>query len=194
MDHYFSGSPQSDYVDKTVALKLLNGNYVELKTASGVFSTDRVDPGTQILLNTAPPPKKNSHVLDLGCGYGPITIWCATAEPTCTVTAVDVNERALELCRANVEALGLTNVAFEPTGKSFDRIYSNPPARIGKEPLHKLLSEWLHELKTEGDAYLVVQRHLGSDSLSKWLAGQGHEVEKIASKRAYRVLRVSRST
>ena len=49
---------------------------------------------------------------------------------------------------------------------------------------------WLPRLKPGGAAYLVVQRNLGSDSLAKWLSEQGYRVERLKSKKGYRVLEV----
>jgi 16S rRNA (guanine1207-N2)-methyltransferase len=76
----------------------------------------------------------------------------------------------------------------------FAAIWSNPPIRIGKAALHDLLLAWLPRLSPGGLAHLVVQKHLGSDSLQRWLTGQGFPAERIASRSAYRVLRVSTST
>ena len=65
--------------------------------------------------------------------------------------------------------------------------------RVGKGALHALLLEWLERLTDGGRAYLVVQRHLGSDSLARWLEEKGYAVRRLASKRGYRVLEVSGS-
>jgi len=76
----------------------------------------------------------------------------------------------------------------------FDTIWSNPPIRVGKAALHDLLGAWLPRLAPAGEAWLVVQRHLGADSLAVWLADQGWgEVEKVASAKGFRVLRVTAS-
>jgi 16S rRNA G1207 methylase RsmC len=72
----------------------------------------------------------------------------------------------------------------------FAAIYSNPPVRVGKAPLHELLLRWLSRLEPGARAYLVVQRNLGSDSLAAWLATQGYEVQRIKSKKGYRILEV----
>jgi 16S rRNA (guanine1207-N2)-methyltransferase len=72
----------------------------------------------------------------------------------------------------------------------FDAIYSNPPIRIGKPALHDLLERWLDRLRPAGTAYLVVHKHLGSDSLARWLAERGHPVERLRSRMGYRILAV----
>jgi 16S rRNA G1207 methylase RsmC len=73
----------------------------------------------------------------------------------------------------------------------FDVLWSNPPIRIGKQELHALLLTWLSRLSTTGEAWLVINRNLGSDSLAVWLTEQGYSVERLTSKRGFRVLRVT---
>src|SRR5207244_8243548 len=124
------------------------------------------------------------EILDLGGGYGPIAITLAKKAPEARVWAIDVNQRALELARQNAEANKTPNVqAAEPQDLpedvQFDAIYSNPPVRVGKKPLHDLLLQWLPRLKPGAHAYLVVQRNLGSDSLAKWLETQDFAVTRL---------------
>ena len=118
--------------------------YLELATDAGVFSPARLDPGTRLLLDEVPPPPASGDLLDLGCGYGPIACVLAARSPGATVWAVDVNERALELCARNAAAAGLANVrCVTPDDPAlparFAGIWSNPPVRIGKDALHSLL-------------------------------------------------------
>jgi 16S rRNA (guanine1207-N2)-methyltransferase len=169
--------------------------HLELETDSGVFSPARLDAGTRLLLETAPPPPAAGNLLDLGCGYGPLALVLAARAPGAQVWAVDVNRRALELCARNAERAGLPNVRCVPPDDalapgSFRLIWSNPPIRIGKAALHALLTTWLARLEPAGAAYLVVQRHLGSDSLQRWLEESGWPAERIAARAGYRVLRV----
>jgi 16S rRNA (guanine1207-N2)-methyltransferase len=169
--------------------------HLELETDSGMFSPTRLDPGTRLLLETAPQPPATGDLLDLGCGYGPLALVLATRSPGAQVWAVDVNTRALELCARNAERAGLANVRCAAPGDpalpgSFRLIWSNPPIRIGKAALHALLATWLARLDPGGAAYLVVQRNLGSDSLQRWLAESGWPAERAAARGGYRVLRV----
>jgi len=170
-----------------------------LASGSGVFSADRLDPGTAVLLRKAPFPDPGTAgpLLDLGCGYGPITCVLATATPTATVYAVDVNSRARDLTRANAATVGAADrvvvAAPEdvPPEVRFAQIWSNPPIRIGKAELHELLALWLPRLAPGGTAWLVIARYLGGDSLAAWLTGEGWSVERHASQKGYRVLRVA---
>ncbi|HSS62457.1 MAG TPA: methyltransferase [Candidatus Limnocylindrales bacterium] len=192
--HYFEARPAVPSRPRTVRLRL-GGVDLELQSDRGVFGSKAVDLGTRVLLKEAPPPPAEGDILDLGSGYGPIAIVLARRSPEATIWAVDVNERALELTRANAEAAQTPNVKTGlpdevPAGVEFDAIYSNPPVRVGKKPLHELLLRWLPRLRPGGAAYLVVQRNLGSDSLAKWLAEQGFEVRRLKSKKGYRILEV----
>jgi 16S rRNA (guanine1207-N2)-methyltransferase len=198
-EHYFTASPGGELVPRTIQVRLA-GRDLELTTANGVFSPERVDTGTGVLLSNVPAPPPGGNLLDLGCGWGPITISLALESPRATVWAVDVNERSLELVRRNAAALGLTNIRAcrpdeVPAGVMFTTIWSNPPIRVGKNELHALLLHWLPRLEPGSDAWLVVQRNLGSDSLQRWLQAElprDFAVLRAATNKGYRVLRCRR--
>ena len=168
-----------------------------LETDSGVFSGTRIDRGTRFLLmEGAQPAEGATELLDLGCGYGPIACSLAVRSPGSRVWAVDVNERALALCSSNAASAGLDNVVVStpddmPDDVTFNAIWSNPPIRIGKAALHDLLSTWLDRLAPGGTAHLVVQRHLGSDSLARWLTDEGWDTHRRASRKGFRLLDVA---
>ena len=195
-EHYFSASPGGDLVLRRISVHLA-GRDLELTTSNGIFSPERVDVGTQVLLGNVPTPPPGGHLLDLGCGWGPIALTLAMESPHSTVWAVDVNQRALDLVRRNAEALGLTNVNAVtpddvPSEVTFMTIWSNPPIRVGKNELHGMLLHWLPRLEPEADAWLVVQRNLGSDSLHRWLQAELPEdfaVTRAATSKGFRVLR-----
>jgi len=199
--HYFDASPTTASAPRRVTLTLPDQR-LELATDRGVFATNGVDPGTKYLLLDGPrPPTGAVTLLDLGCGYGPIAVALARRAPQSVVWAVDVNERAVALCRDNATTAGADNVrarvvtAADPTlgvpdDVSFDAIWSNPPVRIGKEALHHLLSTWLPRLTPDGRAVLVVHKHLGADSLARWLEAEGYPTHRLGSRAGYRLLEV----
>ncbi len=214
-DHYFTARPASAAERRTLPVRLA-GRDVEVEVASGVFSPGRLDLGTQVLLRTVPPlgpvlggaatasgpGPDGAHVLDLGCGWGPVALTMALEAPAATVWAVDVNERALDLVRRNADRLGLTGVrAVTPDDVPDDvvlaALWSNPPIRVGKDALHAMLLRWLPRLAPGASAHLVVQRNLGADSLQRWLAEHlapvvpGVRVERTASAKGFRVLEVA---
>ena len=191
---YFAEQPAAAHRPGTVHV-VLPDTHLTLATDSGVFSPERLDPGTRLLLESAPAPPAEGDLLDLGCGYGPLALVMARRAPAARVWAVDVNRRALELCERNAAEAGLANVhcrlADDPgLPASYQVIWSNPPIRIGKPALHEMLTTWLARLAPGGAAYLVVQRNLGSDSLQRWLAEAGWQAGRFAARAGYRVLEV----
>ena len=173
-EHYFTTSPAVDAEERSHRFSI-RGVERTVVTASGVFSADRLDKGTLAL---------------------------AGAAPQAQVLATDVNERSLALTARNAAAAGLDNVRTAPadallaelseSSTPVDLIWSNPPVRIGKEALHALLLDWLALLSEDGEAWLVVLKNLGADSLATWLKNQGWDVNRMASSKGFRVLRVRR--
>jgi 16S rRNA (guanine1207-N2)-methyltransferase len=198
-EHYFSSAPESELKLRHITVTLA-GRAHTVTTAGGIFSPDRVDAGTQVLLANTPPAPPGGNLLDLGCGWGPISLSLALESPHATVWAVDVNDRALDLVRRNAHDLGLSNVNAVrpedvPADITFMGIRSNPPIRVGKDELHNMLLQWLPRLDPDTDAWLVVQKNLGSDSLHRWMEGalpSHFSVTRAATNKGYRVLRVRR--
>jgi 16S rRNA (guanine1207-N2)-methyltransferase len=192
VSHYFDPTGESPHEGRHITLKVAERE-LALSSGGGVFGRSAVDAGTRVLLETAPPPAAEGALLDIGCGYGPIALSMAVLAPSAVVWAIDVNEHARELCRENARAAELDNVRVcgpdEVPELRFATIWSNPPIRIGKKPLHELLARWLSALAPSGEAYLVVQRNLGSDSLHAWLDSEGWPTTRFASRKGYRVLR-----
>ena len=198
-EHYFSATPESELKLRTIQTTIA-GRAVELQTANGVFSPERIDTGTRVLLSSVPAPPPGGNLLDLGCGWGPIALTLAAESPHATVWAVDVNERSLDLVRRNALSMGLSNVnamlpSDVPADISFMTIWSNPPIRVGKDELHNMLKLWMPRLSQGADAWLVVARNLGSDSLQRWMDGEFASdltVTRAALNKGYRVLRARR--
>lgn len=194
MTHYFV-TPETPGAEHRVTATIWGTDH-HFIAADGVFSRTRLDPGTAVLLRQLDPPRDARRVLDLGCGFGPIAVALATAVPQARVDAVDVNDLALDLTRRNAASAGVGDRvrALRPEQADpsvrYDQIWTNPPIRIGKAHLHELLATWLPRLAPDGVAHLVVARNLGADSLARWLADEGWTVDRVASSKGYRVLRV----
>lgn len=209
-EQYFSAEPSSIDQRRTLHITLRNHD-VSMQVSNGVFSASKLDLGTSVLLKHAPELPKSGKFLDIGCGWGPISVALGLESPEAEIFAVDVNERALELTELNAKNAGLKHIhtslvddALEENNtkenntsefSNFDIIWSNPPIRVGKEILHNILLTWIPRLKVGGAAYLVVQKNLGSDSLITWLAenlGESYSVEKYASSKGYRIIEAKR--
>jgi 16S rRNA G1207 methylase RsmC len=196
-EHYFSETPGSDYKPKEITVSI-NGREVIVTTAGGVFSPDHIDQGTNVLLAHLQEAPAGGDILDIGCGWGPIALSLASHSPKATIWAVDVNERSLELTAENAKRLGLSNIRCAkpedvPADLKFSSIWSNPPIRVGKEVLHEILLTWLPKLQNGAEAYLVVQKNLGADSLHRWLEAELPEnfaTIRIDTAKSFRVLRV----
>jgi 16S rRNA G1207 methylase RsmC len=193
---YFADDPSVGSDPRPVEIALPDVAFT-LTADRGVFSADHLDAGTKFLLLEAPPlTSADAMVLDLGCGWGPIACVAAARAPQAAVWAVDVNERARHLTELNAAAIGAAEQIRVATPESvpadvrFDRILSNPPIRIGKHALHDLMQCWLPRLTPNGCAHLVVQKHLGSDSLASWLRNNGYDVDRIKSRAGFRILEV----
>ncbi|MDR1512508.1 MAG: methyltransferase [Propionibacteriaceae bacterium] len=204
MSHYFEPSDPVQPAELRQFEVRLAGAPAPVVSAAGVFSNGRLDLGTAVLLRAedrlGTPAPTAGHLLDLGCGWGPIALSLARLAPGAVVWAVDSNPRALQLTALNAERLGLANVRpalpdAVPPGLQFDLLWSNPPIRIGKPALHQLLRRWLGRLRPGAHADLVVQKNLGADSLSRWLGAEpGWSVTKLASAKGYRVIRAARQS
>jgi len=191
---YFAERPssQSRPTDVDVNVRSVSFAY---RTDSGVFSHGHLDRGTSLLLHTAPDPPPTGTFCDLGCGAGPIAVTLGLLAPSATVWALDVNERARELTARNAATAGATGVRVSapdevPDDVRFDLMWSNPPVRIGKAEMRNLLTTWLDRLTPTGRAVMVVNRHLGADSLQRWLIEQGYPCDRITSRSGFRVLAI----
>ncbi len=198
-DHYFSQEPQSEFKSKQIKVQLA-GRELTLETAGGTFSPDHLDTGTAILLGHLDEAPNSGNLLDIGCGWGPIAIALALANPDATVWAIDVNERSLELTRTNAARAGVTNVKVcrpedVPADLEFTGIWSNPPIRVGKDALHEILQTWLPRLAEECEGYLVVAKNLGADSLLAWIQETFADLasERVETAKSFRVFRVAKA-
>jgi len=200
-DHYFSDTPASPDSRRTTEVSLRGRDYV-VQVASGTFSPGGLDRGTKVLLDTVPTPAPGGVAVDVGCGWGPLTLALGAEVATATVFAVDVNPRALDLTAVNAQSAGLSNVSVIapedfPGHLTVDTLWSNPPIRIGKKGLHELLTTWLHRLSPDGDAWLVVAKHLGAESLLTWLntSHQGaFHASRYARDKGFHVIHVTKTS
>ena len=199
-EQYFTTQPQVASVAHTkqqnFAVLRVADRELTIGTDRGVFARKGIDQGTMVLLECAARPPSTGNFLDLGCGSGPIALTLAAYSPNATVYAIDINDRAQELTQSNAQLNHLSNVIASTPHEvdesiRFDVLWSNPPIRIGKQELHTLLLTWLSRLLPTGEAWLVINRNLGSDSLAVWLTKQGYSTERLTSKRGFRVLRVT---
>jgi 16S rRNA (guanine1207-N2)-methyltransferase len=172
----------------------LLGTRFRFETAAGLFSADRVDEGTRLLLDHLPPGSPGS-VLDLGCGYGALGLPIAARHPAARCTLVDRNLLAVACAARNAEHHGLTRVQASaslgyrdlPPEARFDWILCNIPARIGDGAIDHLLQEGRRRLLPGGSLHIVVIRDLVA-SVEQMAARHGWPLENVASGARHQVL------
>lgn len=160
----------------------MNGKSYVLHSNSGVFSKDKLDTGTRILLKTVLEKEKApSSVLDLGCGIGPVGIVCQK-EWNCNVTMIDINEKAVELAKKNIMENHVQADVFCQDGiqeGEFECILLNPPIRTGKKVIYRLFDECIEHLKSDGRFWLVMRKQHGAQSAIQYLEEKGCDVQKV---------------
>jgi 16S rRNA (guanine1207-N2)-methyltransferase len=174
MDHYYTSKPTSESKRETWETSIAGKQY-SFTTDSGVFSKNKIDSGSEVLMTTAARVKfPEGNLLDVGCGYGPVGIYLADAFSDRTIEMIDVNERALDLAKLNAKDNKVSNVdiyqsdLFEQVeNKSFAGILSNPPIRAGKKVVHAILETSYDYLMEDGLLLIVIQKKQGAPSAKK---------------------------
>ncbi len=194
MEHYFSEHPKSSFVKERFEVKLL-GEKVIINSGSGIFSLKELDFGTGLLIENCKIPKKDSEVLDLGCGYGVVGMILKKHNPEVIMTMTDINDRAVKLSRQNCEENDIictvikSDIFSNPDihGKRFDVILTNPPFSAGKKICTDIIKQSNEHLNKEGLLQLVAPHNKGGESLKKIMLEVFGNVGELCKKRGYRV-------
>lgn len=192
MEHYFSSDPRTPSDPRRFSVALRGREFVFL-TDRGVFSRERMDPGSRLLVETVV-VREGDRLLDLGAGYGAIGIPLASFLGGGSAVLVEKNQRAAALARDNIVANRLPNAEVREgdglapvSGERFDLVTLNPPIRAGKAVYYPWLSALPAHLTEGGRLWLVVRTAQGADSLKRFLSTL-YQVEEPARGGGYRVL------
>lgn len=194
-DHYFTSKPSADKNEKKIEARL-KGQQMTFTTDAGVFSRDRVDFGSQVMTEAIDERVfSTQEVLDVGCGYGPVGLSLAKANPSLHIDMIDVNERALELAKKNAELNGVSNVSIflssiyeQVEKKTYGAVISNPPIRSGKQTVHKIITDAKEHLADNGVLIIVIQKKQGAPSAKKVMEETYGNVTRIGLDKGYWVL------
>ena len=157
---------------------------------NGLFSCDKIDAASILLLENIPP--LTGQLLDLGCGYGTIGIVLAKKNPV-ALTMSDINRIALDYAAKNaalnqVEAEIVHSDGFENLSGVYDNIVLNPPIHAGKEVMYRLYAGAAEHLTPGGALYIVIQKKHGAESTQKVLRDIFSECNTLYKKKGLYVL------
>jgi 16S rRNA (guanine1207-N2)-methyltransferase len=197
-DHYYSNKPQTESKPRQWKFTLLGFEF-KFETDAGVFSKSEVDFGSRVLIDAFEMPKVEGDVLDVGCGYGPIGLSIAKANPERFVHMMDVNTRALQLAEKNASVNGVQNVRiFESDGLSnvgdvkAAAILTNPPIRAGKDTVFRFYDGAFDKLVSGGELWVVIQKKQGAPSSVSHLEEMFSEVDVVEKKKGYWIIRAKK--
>ena len=197
MNHYFSEKPEIKSEKRIIKYTIQNKKF-EFITDNGVFSKSKVDFGTDLMLNEFLKKNRNLKseeikILDIGCGYGVVSVILKSFYPEASVTLSDVNERALELSEENLKKYNINGYeiiksnVFEKIEGKFDMILSNPPIRAGKDTIFKIYTEAYEHLNKDGEFYCVIQTKHGAKSTQKKLVEIFGNCDTVTIDGGYRI-------
>lgn len=171
MEHYFTNNSHLKSEIRTISYEN-KGVVFTFFSDLGVFSKDKIDYGSRVLVETIiQQEKKYNNILDVGCGYGFIGIVLGKLNEA-SVVFTDVNKRALHLCERNIKEnkikgeIVLSN-AYENITETYDLIVTNPPIRAGKEVVLNIIRDAKKHLKEDGELWFVIRKDQGVKSIIK---------------------------
>jgi 16S rRNA (guanine1207-N2)-methyltransferase len=172
MDHYYSEKPASSPKDITIKYTL-NSHIFTFFTSTSVFSKDKVDRGTDLLIRESK-ITPNAKILDIGCGYGAVGIVIGALQPYVSVTMSDINERALALAKRNSE--------FNEVNATLLKSYLFENIR---QLCFQLIEQSFEHLNKGGSLQLVVMKKKGGKELAKKMDEVFGNVETIGREAGY---------
>lgn len=189
-EYYYTNAPTSEHEERHFTTVFM-GKTLAFDTDAGVFSKQHVDPGSELLCKSL--PELHGRVLDMGCGWGAMTVMTLSRFPELKMTMADVNERALALAKRNVEknhmqAEAVLSDGFAAVEGEFDAVITNPPIRAGKAVIYRMFEDAKAHLASGGKLILVIRKQQGAPSALKFLKELYASAEVIARDGGYWII------
>ena len=204
MSHYFSEKQEVKSDRKIIKYEIENKKF-EFVTDNGVFSKTKVDFGTDVMLKVflrenLDKKSQKFDILDIGCGYGVVSVVMKAFFKKIKTTSSDVNERALELTIENLLKNEIIkdehdnfevrkSFVFDNISEKFDVILSNPPIRAGKQTIFQIYEQSFEHLNENGEFYCVIQTKHGAKSTQRKLEEVFGNCETLEINAGYRIFR-----
>ena len=193
LKHYYVDDHTELKNRKEITFRFLTINCT-FDTADAIFSKDRVDQGSILLLESFIENDQGKKVLDYGCGYGVIGV--VLSKLGCDVVAIDVTKRAVELSKINakkndvavaVELIKDNNV--KKYNNCFNSVLLNPPIRAGKVVIYEMFENAYDFLKDKGELFIVIRKQHGAKSAVKKLESLFSDVTVINKSAGYWIIK-----
>ncbi|MGB9914133.1 MAG: class I SAM-dependent methyltransferase [Candidatus Bathyarchaeales archaeon] len=192
-EHYFTTTPISREKLGLITATL-RGKSLRFLTSSSVFSKKRIDAGTRLLIEAMVLPDAGT-VLDIGCGYGAVGISAAASNPQLRVVMTDVNLRAVQLAKRNLEINKVYNTEvrhgylYDPVKDlKFNCILTNPPVSAGMETVKNLIAQAPQVMAEKATFQMVIRSKIGAKTLPAVFKENFGNCQVLARKSGYRVL------
>ncbi|MDD6712068.1 MAG: class I SAM-dependent methyltransferase [Sharpea porci] len=171
MAHYFENDDSVISEPATITYDF-QGQHLTYTTDHGVFSRQRLDYGSRVLMDAIDIGNAKS-MLDAGCGYGTMGIALKSVHEDLQVLMTDVNKRAITLAKENIKCNNLEGIdviesdVYENVHDRYDLVISNPPIRAGKKVVSAIISGSYDHLNEGGRLVIVIQKKQGAPSAKK---------------------------
>lgn len=191
MTHYFSKPSEIVQNRRELSFRFL-GILSTFEVDDGIFSKNKADFGSLLLVEEVIKQNETGSILDLGSGYGLISLLLKQHLSDVKVKGIEINPRAVDCAQVSAQKAQLEatfevgDVCTDVSG-SYDVIVTNPPIRAGKNVVLKFLKNAHDHLKQDGRLYLVMRRQQGVASAIKAMQPLFASSTRLILKKGYEV-------